>query len=137
MRGSILLIDDDPGVLRVHRKFFQRQGWEVFSAGDGEDGLRLYEAERPDVTLLDLNLPGRSGREILEVLVSQGAAVVMLTGHAEVDMAVEAIQAGAETVLSKPVDFHHLRAVLERTLEKVRLRRTNPSSATRRAMSSS
>jgi FixJ family two-component response regulator len=61
----------------------------------------------------------------------------MLTGHAEVDMAVEAIQAGAETVLSKPVDFHHLRAVLERTLEKVRLRRTNPPSATRRARSSS
>jgi DNA-binding NtrC family response regulator len=125
MPKSILLIDDDPGVLRVHTKFLQRKGWDVFSAERGEDGVRLYEAERPDVTLLDLELPGLSGRDILDVLVSRGAAVVMLTGHGDVEIAVEAMHSGAETFLTKPVDFAHLEAALDRTLEKVQLRRTN------------
>jgi two-component system, NtrC family, response regulator AtoC len=125
MPKSILLIDDDPGVLRVHTKFLQRKGWDVFSAERGEDGVRLYEAERPDVTLLDLELPGLSGRDILDVLVSRGAAVVMLTGHGDVETAVEAMHSGAETFLTKPVHFDHLEAALDRTLENVQLRRTN------------
>jgi DNA-binding NtrC family response regulator len=125
MPRSILIIDDDPGVLGVLTKFFQRKGWEVSSAGSGEDGVRLYEAQRPDVVLLDLDLPGLSGRDILDILVSRGAAVVMLTGHAEVEVAVDAMQSGAETFLTKPVNFTHLEAVVERAAEKVELRRTN------------
>ena len=97
----------------------------MFSAGSGEDGVRLYEAHRPDVVLLDLDLPGLSGRDILDILVARGAAVVMLTGHAEVETAVDAMQSGAETFLTKPVNFAHLEAAVERAAEKVELRRTN------------
>ena len=125
MPRSILIIDDDPGVLAVLGKFFGRKGWEVLSAGSGEDGVRLFEAHRPDVVLLDLDLPGLSGRDILDILVARGAAVVMLTGHAEVETAVDAMQSGAETFLTKPVNFPHLEAALERAAEKVELRRTN------------
>jgi DNA-binding NtrC family response regulator len=125
MPRSILIIDDDPGVLTVLGKFFGRKGWEVFSAGSGEDGVRTYEAHRPDVALLDLDLPGLSGRDILDILVARGAAVVMLTGHAEVEVAVDAMQSGAETFLTKPVNFAHLEAAVERAAEKVELRRTN------------
>ena len=125
MPRSILLIDDDPGVLGVLAKYFQRRGWEVLSAGSGEDGVRLYEAQRPDVVVLDLDLPGLSGRDILDILVARGAAVLMLTGHAEVEMAVDAMQSGAETFLTKPVNFAHLEAAVERAAEKVELRRTN------------
>jgi two-component system response regulator AtoC len=125
MPRSILIIDDDPGVLGVLSKFFQRKGWEVSSAASGEDGVRAYEAQRPDVVLLDLDLPGLSGRDILDILVSRGAAVVMLTGHAEVEVAVDAMQSGAETFLTKPVNFPHLEAAVERAAEKVELRRTN------------
>jgi DNA-binding NtrC family response regulator len=125
MPRSILLIDDDAAVLGVLGKFFQRKGWEVHSAGSGEDGVRLYEAQRPDVALLDLDLPGLSGRDILDILVARGAAVVMLTGHAEVETAVDAMQSGAETFLTKPVNFSHLEAAVERAAEKVELRRTN------------
>jgi two-component system response regulator AtoC len=125
MPRSILIIDDDPGVLGVLGKFFGRKAWEVFSAGSGEDGVRLYEAHRPDVVLLDLDLPGLSGRDILDILVARGAAVVMLTGHAEVETAVDAMQSGAETFLTKPVNFAHLEAAVHRAAEKVELRRTN------------
>ena len=75
--------------------------------------------------MLDLELPGLSGRNVLDVLVARGAAVVMLTGHADVETAVEAMQAGAETFLTKPVNFAHLEAAAERVAEKVELRRTN------------
>jgi DNA-binding NtrC family response regulator len=125
MPRSILIIDDDPGVLGVLGKFFQRKGWEVFSAGSGEDGVRVYDAHRPDVALLDLDLPGLSGRDILDILVARGATVVMLTGHAEVETAVDAMQSGAETFLTKPINFSHLEAALLRAAEKVELRRTN------------
>ena len=125
MPRSILIIDDDPGVLGVLTKYFQRKAWEVHSAGTGEDGVRVYEAQRPDVVVLDLDLPGLSGRDILDVLVSRGAAVVMLTGHAEVEVAVDAMQSGAETFLTKPVNFPHLEAAVLRAAEKVELRRTN------------
>jgi DNA-binding NtrC family response regulator len=125
MPRSILIIDDDPGVLGVLTKYFQRKGWEVSSAATGEDGVRVYEAQRPDVIVLDLDLPGLSGRDILDILVSRGAAVVMLTGHAEVETAVDAMQSGAETFLTKPVNFPHLEAAVERAAEKVELRRTN------------
>ncbi|HEX2079892.1 MAG TPA: sigma-54 dependent transcriptional regulator, partial [Longimicrobium sp.] len=125
MPRSLLIIDDDPGVLGVLTKFFARKGWDVSSAATGEDGVRIYEAQRPDVVLLDLDLPGLSGRDILDVLVARGAAVVMLTGHAEVEIAVDAMQSGAETFLTKPVNFPHLEAALERAVEKVELRRTN------------
>src|SRR5687767_9060546 len=101
MPRSLLIIDDDPGVLGVLTKFFGRKGWDVSSAATGEDGVRVYEAQRPDVVLLDLDLPGLSGRDILDVLVSRGAAVVMLTGHAEVEIAVDAMQSGAETFLDR------------------------------------
>ena len=122
MPKSILLIDDDPGVLRVHTTFLQRKGWEVFSAERGEEGLRIYDAQRPDVTLLDLQLPGLSGRDTLDLLVSRGAAVVMLTGQADVEVAVDAMQCGAELVLTKPVDFGDLEASLDRTLGERRQR---------------
>jgi DNA-binding NtrC family response regulator len=125
MPRSILIIDDDPGVLSVLGRFFARKEWEVFSAASGEDGVRTYEARRPDVTLLDLDLPGLSGRDILDILVARAAAVVMLTGHAEVETAVDAMQSGAETFLTKPVNFAHLEAAVERAAEKAELRRTN------------
>src|SRR3954447_21567219 len=108
MPRSVLLIDDEPAVVRVISRYFERQEWEVYQALSGEDGVRTYEAQRPDLVVLDLNLPGLPGLNTLEVLVARGATVLMLTGAADVHTAVEAMQLGAETFLPKPVDFAHL-----------------------------
>jgi DNA-binding NtrC family response regulator len=133
MPRSVLLVDDEPAVLRVLAKFFERQDWEVYQALSGEDGVRTFEAHRPELVLLDVNLPGLSGLQVLEVLVSRGATVLMLTGEAEVGTAVEAMQLGAESFLTKPVDFAHLLAAAERAVEKVELRRANETLAQRMA----
>lgn len=125
MRRSILLIDDDPAVLYLHGRHFQAEGWEVYRALSGEDGIQLYAEHLPDIVLLDLRMPGMDGMEVLERLVAQNATVLLLTGHGEVESAVRAIQLGAENFLSKPVKLDHLGALVERALEKVELRRTN------------
>lgn len=97
MTRSILLVDDEPAVVRLLAHHFGRSGWEVCQALSGEDALRAYEARRPDVVLLDLNLPGISGLDVLDVLAPRGAAVVMVTGDAEVPTAVAAMERGAVT----------------------------------------
>ncbi|HEX6042520.1 MAG TPA: sigma-54 dependent transcriptional regulator [Longimicrobium sp.] len=106
---SILLVDDDPGVLSFLSAVFARDGWEVHQALSAEDALRAWELRHPDVTLLDLHLPGLSGMRALEILVARGAAVAVLTGDADVATAVDAMREGAYTYLTKPVSVEALR----------------------------
>ncbi|HEX2189414.1 MAG TPA: sigma-54 dependent transcriptional regulator [Longimicrobiaceae bacterium] len=133
MQRSILLIDDEPDVIRSLGRFFERAGWEVYRAMTGEEGLRLYEAALPDVVLLDLHLPGVSGMDVLETLVPRDATVVMLTGHGDIETAVEAMRLGAENFLAKPVELPHLAAAAEKALEKTELRRANRTLSARLA----
>ncbi|MDQ3556508.1 MAG: sigma-54 dependent transcriptional regulator [Gemmatimonadota bacterium] len=125
MSRSLLLIDDEPGILRSLGGFFERDGWEVLRAGSGEEGLRSWEVQRPDLVVLDLDLPGISGMDVLGVLAPRDAVVILLTGHGDIEIAVEAMRTGAENFLTKPVEMSHLSAAAERAYEKVALRRTN------------
>ncbi len=122
MVGSILLIDDDRALLGSLGRFFQRLHWDVSEAATGKEGVELYEARRPDVVLLDLRLPDISGLDLLEVLNGRGATVVMLTGNADIPTAVDAVKAGAEDFLTKPVDLAHLQLTVERALERARFK---------------
>jgi DNA-binding NtrC family response regulator len=125
MSRSILLVDDDLAVIRLLERFFEREEWEVHTATSGEEGVAVWERHRSDLVLLDLHLPGLSGLHVLDLLIVRGATVVMLTGLADVRTAVEALQAGAESYLTKPIDFDHLKATVARAVEKSELRREN------------
>ncbi len=122
---KILLIDDDPSILRSLGNYFERLGHAVYRAGTGEEGLAIHEKVRPDVTVLDLVMPTMSGMEVLEILGRRQATVIMLTGQGEVETAVEAMRLGAENFLVKPVDLGHLSAAIEKASEKSLLRREN------------
>jgi DNA-binding NtrC family response regulator len=124
---SILLVDDDAEVLAVLAKFFEREGWQVARAVDAKTCADSYERDRPDVVVLDLDLPGLSGLKLLEVLRTRDAdaTIIMLTGHGDIQTAVEAMQLGAENFLTKPVELQHMKAAAERAYEKVELRRRN------------
>ena len=128
MSRSILLVDDDNEILTVLSKFFERKGWQVTRAADAATAVDLYDRDQSDLVLLDVNIPGSiGGLRILEVLRTRDpdAAVIMLTGQADLQTAVEAMQLGAENFLPKPVDLAHLEAAAERAHEKVELRRRN------------
>jgi DNA-binding NtrC family response regulator len=120
---TVLLVDDDPDILRSIGSYFERTGYDAQVAKSGAEGLELYETQGHDVVVLDLQLPDQSGLEVLEQLRTREAAVVLLTGHGDIETAVRAMQLGAEDFLTKPVDMPHLSAVIDRAAERVRLRR--------------
>jgi len=125
MADTLLLVDDDVAVLRAIGEYFERTGYEVWRDGSGERAIETFQRVRPDVVLLDLQLPDSNGLVVLERLRREGAAVVLLTGQGDIETAVKAMQLGAENFLTKPVDMTHLAAAVARVAEKVRLSRQN------------
>jgi DNA-binding NtrC family response regulator len=127
MRRSILIVDDDESVREALRRVFRARDWDIAMAFDAVSCIEQYERDRPDVVVLDHGLPGLSGLQLLEVLRERDpdATVIMLTGHADIPIAVEAMRLGAENFLTKPADPAHLDAALERAFEKSDLRRQN------------
>ncbi len=124
-RHAILLVDDEPSVLRVLASFFEPRGFQVHRAASGVEGIGVWERYQPEVTVLDLHMPGMDGMDVLSVLAKRGAMVIILTGYGEVELAVHAMKLGAENFLTKPVDLVHLRAAVEKAAEKAVLRREN------------
>lgn len=125
MADTILLIDDDPDLLRSVGNYFEQSGYEVGRELTGEAGLQAYDRMHPDVVLLDLTLPGMDGMQVLEQLRERNASVILLTGVTDVQTAVRAMQLGAENFLTKPVDMAHLVAATAKAADKVKLRRVN------------
>ena len=125
MANSLLLVDDDPAVLRAVGNYFESIGTEVYRASSAAAALEAYERARPDVVILDMGLPDANGLEVLEHLRGQGGAVIILTGQGDIETAVRAMQLGAENFLTKPIDMPHLAAATTRVAEKVRLKRQN------------
>ncbi len=124
-RYRVLLVDDEPAILRSLGDYFEKIGHEVHRADTGRGGIATFERVKPDVTVLDLKLPDISGLEVLETLRRQNATVLMLTGYGEVETAVEAMRLGAENFLTKPVDMSHLALAVQKAAEKNQLRREN------------
>ncbi len=125
MSDSLLIVDDDPDVLRSVVEYFERLGYEVYRKGSGESALESFARHRPEIVILDLKLPGMDGMQVLEELRRNDAAVLLMTGFGDIETAVRAMQLGAENFLAKPVDMPLLAAAAARALDKVRLRRHN------------
>ena len=124
--AHLLVIDDEPGITAVLGAFFERNGGHTVSrAHSGLEGIECFHQERPDLTLLDLRLPDISGFEVLQRIRPHDPVVIMITAHGDVQLAVEAMKGGAENFLTKPIDLPHLAAVVDRALEKVRLKQLN------------
>jgi FixJ family two-component response regulator len=121
----LLIVDDDEAVLKALGDYFERLGYAVVRAATGRQGIAAYQAQEPDVVVLDLKLPDLDGLQVLEALRQFRAVVIMLTGYGDIPTAVRAMQLGAENFLTKPVDLPHLVAAVERGLEKRDLRREN------------
>lgn len=122
---SILFVDDDPSILRALGNYFERLGHTVHRAESAEEGIAVHQQVQPDVVVLDFFMPEMAGLGVLEALVSRKAMVIMLTGQGEVELAVKAMQLGAENFLMKPVDMDHLTAAIEKAAEKAILSREN------------
>ena len=130
--ASVLIIDDEPAITSALAQYFERTGHEVQRAHSGEEGIVAVKRVHPDLVLLDLRLPDLNGFEVLDRIREHNPVVIMITGHGDIPDAVRAMQAGAESFLTKPVELAHLGAVATRALEKARLRQMNRYLADRR-----
>ncbi len=123
--SKILVVDDEESIRNMMRMTLELDGHEVVLAEDGPTGLEMFKKESPDVVLLDVRLPGMDGREVLTRIKALDAdsEVIIITGHGDMEMAVECLRLEASNFLTKPVGEEVLSISLKRSLEKVALRR--------------
>ena len=126
-KTRILLIDDETIALTNLTHVLQREGYAVTACKDGESGLAALRTIDFDLVLTDLKMPGVDGMEVLREAHSRypGVPVIMITGHASLDSAVEAMKAGAYHYLAKPFRLAEAREVVRAALELRRVKREN------------
>ncbi|MFC1576015.1 HD-GYP domain-containing protein [Gemmatimonadota bacterium] len=122
--GKILIVDDDPDIQRVLSRMLQPEGYRIFQAGDGEEGLAVAQAEQPDVILLDVVMPKLNGFHVCRQLKAleefRLTPVVLITGLSDVQDRVAGILAGADDFLSKPFEQTELLARVKSLLRMKR-----------------
>ena len=124
-RGHILIIDDDSDLLAAASDWLEVSGFTVTAVSDPRAALERIADADPDVVISDIRMPGLDGMALLpEVLALRpGLPVVMMTGHGDIQLAVGAMRAGAEDFVEKPWDADYLVTVLDRAVEKRRMKR--------------
>ena len=123
----ILLIDDEAIALSNLKHVFEREGYTVTACRSGEDGLAAMQTTEFDLVLTDLKMPGIDGMDILRHVRTTlpEVPVIMITGHATLDSAVDAMKAGAYHYIAKPFRLAEAREVVRGALELRRVRREN------------
>jgi two-component system, NtrC family, nitrogen regulation response regulator GlnG len=122
---TLLVIDDEQSVLYSFRRVFGDGQTQVLTAPTAAEGLKLVHDRSPDVVVLDLQLPDRSGLEVFKELRALDAKrpVLFITAHGTAETAIEAMKGGAFDYLVKPVDLERLSQILERAFTAARLMR--------------
>jgi len=123
--SKILLIDDEPDIVRVLSMSLRADGYQVLTALNGTDGVAVFEAEQPDIIITDIKMPGMDGIEVLGKIKSTNPEpeVIIITGHGDIDNAIEALKYGASDFINKPVRDEALSVALKRAQEKLDIKR--------------
>ncbi|RJP74677.1 MAG: response regulator [Candidatus Abyssobacteria bacterium SURF_17] len=118
----LLLVDDEERFLETTRKLLQKRGVETFTAANGIDALKVLEDHRIDVVILDVKMPGLDGVEVLRKIKQKYPLieVVMLTGHASVESAVEGLKLGAYDYVMKPLAIEDMLKKVNEAYDKKR-----------------
>ncbi|MBN1178384.1 MAG: response regulator [Anaerolineae bacterium] len=126
MGDHLLIADDDVRVLETFSRNLERLGYTVVKALGGEEAVRLYAHGQPAIALIDVRMPGMDGFDVLKAIRSGDpeAEVILVTGHGDVDTAVEALRLGASDFLAKPVEQSALDIALRRAQDRIRLKRS-------------
>ncbi|HEY8550473.1 MAG TPA: sigma-54 dependent transcriptional regulator [Vicinamibacterales bacterium] len=124
---TLLVIDDEPSILDAMRQLGRSSGFDVVCCASGRSGIDAARQSRPDVAIVDLRIPDIDGLQVLQAIHRETprCRMVLMTGYASVDTAVEAIRLGAMDYLSKPLDVGRV----EQLLQQVRDETARPSPA--------
>lgn len=118
-RNKLLVVDDEHLIRWSLEQNLKKQGYEVVTAGSGEEALRLVREEQPDLVLLDIQLPGMNGIDVLEKIkdLDDDIIVIMVTANSGLENAVNAMRLGAYDYISKPFNLEELSIIVKKALE--------------------
>ena len=117
---KILIVDDERAIRNSLGEILTDEGYEVDTAEDGATALSKVDKERFDVIFCDIKMPGMDGTEVLDKLVADGvdSAIVMISGHGDIDTAVECIKKGAFDFIQKPLDLNRILITIKNATER-------------------
>ncbi|MCB0183779.1 MAG: response regulator, partial [Caldilineaceae bacterium] len=128
--AEILVVDDDPQIVRLVRSYLEQAGFRVVTAEDGEVALHIIRTSRPDLVILDLMLPGRDGLSLTQLIRSDPALaplpILMLTARVDDLDRILGLELGADDYVTKPIDYDLLRATVETRLNRMQRLREMP-----------
>ncbi|HUQ79792.1 MAG TPA: sigma-54 dependent transcriptional regulator [Gemmatimonadaceae bacterium] len=127
MSRRILVVDDEQGIRAALGQLLEFEGYEVRTSGNAADGIAEYEKWRPNLVFMDVKMAGMDGLEGLRRIkqIDPSATVVMISGHATIQTAVEATQLGAYDILEKPLDTDRILVLLRNALSHLDLQEEN------------
>ena len=128
--ATILIIEDEPELVKVLRSYLEQAGFNVLTSGRGDSGLALWEQKKPDLVLLDLNLPGMDGLDVARAIRrTSSTPVIMLTARVEEADQLVGLELGADDYITKPFSP---RLVVARV--RAQLRRLEPAMEARQVL---
>jgi len=121
MNETILVVDDEPKIVKQARDYLERSGYRVFTAGDGKTALAVARHERPDLIVLDLNLPEMDGLDVCRALRRESdVPIIMLTARVDETDRLIGLELGADDYITKPFSPRELVARVRAVLRRVR-----------------
>ncbi len=125
MDKEILIVDDEKDICEVLDISLSDIGYKVYTAGNGEEALYVFKDVNPPIVLTDIRMPGMDGIELLKTIkeLNRDTEVIMITGHGDMDLAIESLKLEATDFITKPINYDILEIALKRAHERIAMRR--------------
>lgn len=121
----ILIIDDEEDIREMLSDFLEIEDMSSLLASNGQEGLELFNKHRPDIVITDIRMPGMSGIEVLGEIKARSpeTEVIVITGHGEISLAIDALKKDASDFIQKPFDLETISIAIKRAQERISMRR--------------
>ncbi len=123
-KPDILVVDDEAIICSTMLKYLTLEGYSAISAVDAEEALTIYQKYKPQIIFTDIRMPGKSGLELLETIrkTDDSTEIIVMTGHGDMDSAIQALKLRASDFIVKPIDFEVILMTIERATARIALR---------------
>lgn len=125
IKTRLLVLEDDKNTRDKLARVFEKEGYEVFTGQDGEEGIKIFSERKIDILLVDIKMPKKNGMEVLHEIkkLSKDCEIIMLTGYGDEDTAIQAMRDGAINYIRKPMDLDQLILATQKAVDKLHLQR--------------